>query len=64
MSLINRMDGFGPVAWLALLVLSFIVFWPLGLALLGFLLWSGRMGCWQEGRMGDWRDRMAERMAA
>ena len=26
-------------------MLSFIVYWPLGLAMLAFLLWSGRMGC-------------------
>ena len=27
------------------MVLSFIVYWPIGLAMLAFLLWSGRMGC-------------------
>src|SRR5260370_32997756 len=27
------------------MVLSFIVYWPVGLAMLAFLLWSGRMGC-------------------
>ena len=30
--------------WVALLVLSFVVFWPVGLALLAFLLTSGRIG--------------------
>jgi hypothetical protein len=31
--------------WIALTVLGFIAWWPLGLALLIFLVGSGRMGC-------------------
>jgi len=27
-------------------VLGFIVWWPIGLALLASQIWSGRMGCW------------------
>jgi cell division protein FtsB len=41
----DQIDEIGKPAWLALLVLSFILFWPLGLALFVFLKWSGRMGC-------------------
>ncbi|MBV9784834.1 MAG: DUF2852 domain-containing protein [Acidisphaera sp.] len=31
--------------WVAITILSFLVWWPLGLAVLFFLLGSGRMGC-------------------
>ena len=40
-----KLDEIGKPAWIGLLVLSFILFWPIGLALLAFLIWSGRMGC-------------------
>lgn len=32
-------------AKIALMVVGFVVFWPIGLAVLGYLLWSGQMGC-------------------
>jgi hypothetical protein len=41
---IGRIDELGKPAWIALMVLSFIVWWPLGLATLFFLIGSGRMG--------------------
>jgi hypothetical protein len=52
MNLAARVDDFGKPAWIALMILGFIVFWPIGLAILGYLIWSRRMGCWQ-GR-GHW----------
>ena len=39
------LDRWGRGAWIATMVLGFIVFWPLGLLLLGYMIWSGRMGC-------------------
>jgi hypothetical protein len=45
MLIAQRLDEIGKPAWIALMVLSFFVFWPLGLAILAFLIWSGRMGC-------------------
>ena len=30
---------------IALMVLGFIVFWPIGLAVLGYLIWRNEMGC-------------------
>lgn len=49
------------------MVLGFALFWPLGLALLAFLLWSGRMGCWKHGRLSRRHegsvDRIHERQA-
>ena len=60
MEIIGKIDELGKGAWIALMVLSFIVFWPVGLALSFFLLWSGRMGfgahCSRR-----WRHRMRSR---
>jgi len=53
MDIAARMDDFGKPAWIGLMVLGFIFFWPLGLAVLAYLLWSGRMGHWRCGR-GYW----------
>ncbi len=41
------LDARGKGAWIAALVLCFILFWPLGLALLAYMIWSKRMfnGC-------------------
>jgi hypothetical protein len=40
-----KLDDLGKPAWIALMILGFIVWWPLGLATLAFLIWSRRMGC-------------------
>ena len=37
------LDERGKGAWIAAMVLGFIVFWPIGLALLAYLIWSKRM---------------------
>ena len=54
MEIVGKIDDIGKPAWIGLLVLSFILFWPLGLALLAFLIWSGRMGCGRQGGPGRW----------
>jgi hypothetical protein len=63
MHLAARVDDFGKPAWIALMILGFVVFWPIGLAILGYMIWSRRMGCWQ-GR-GRWyrAERDEERQA-
>src|ERR1700688_940630 len=49
------LDEIGRPAWIALMVLSFIVYWPLGPAMLALLIWSGRMGCRHHGAgRGRW----------
>jgi hypothetical protein len=55
MHLAARLDDIGRPAWIALMVVSFIIWWPIGLAALAFLLWSGRMGCGHHGT--GWRER-------
>jgi hypothetical protein len=37
------LDARGKGAWIAAMVLGFIFFWPLGLALLAYMIWSKRM---------------------
>ena len=61
------LDDFGKPAWIALTVASFILFWPAGLVVLGFLIGSGRMGCWTAHRGERWQarmERMQQRMQA
>ena len=61
MPITEKIDQYGLAAWIALIVLGFIVFWPLGLALLVFTFWSGRMGCGYHGGEHRWQHKM-ERM--
>jgi hypothetical protein len=37
------LDGYGKPAWIAAMVLGFIVFWPVGLALLAYMIWGKSM---------------------
>jgi hypothetical protein len=50
MVLAAKVDEFGRLGWIAATVLGFMLFWPIGLAILAFLAFSGRLraGC------GDW----------
>src|SRR4030081_2076388 len=52
--LMERLDDIPRPAWIALVVVSFIVFWPIGLALLIYLKWSGRLFCSRRGGYGHW----------
>ena len=48
---------------IALIVLGFIVWWPVGLALLFFTLGSRKMGCWDHGdRFANKMERMQYKM--
>ena len=61
MELAAKLDDYGKGAWIAVMVLGFIVFWPIGLAILAYLIWSGRMGCWKGSGRGRWHYYEAER---
>ena len=41
----RKLDEHGRPAWIAAMVAGFILVWPIGLAILGYMIWSGRMGC-------------------
>src|SRR5262249_19964376 len=64
MAVAAKLDEWGMGAWIALLVLGFIIWWPLGLATLAYLIWSGRMGCWKRGEVGRWHGNERVREAA
>jgi len=57
---VATLDDWGKPAWIAVMVLSFILFWPLGLAILAYMIWSGRMGCGRHGEMSRWQQRMSD----
>ena len=48
-----KLDEWGKGAWIATMVVGFIVFWPIGLAILGYMIWSGKMGC--KNRKSSWK---------
>jgi hypothetical protein len=58
MTLTDKIDDYGRPAWIVLTVLGFMVWWPLGLALLAFTIGSGRMACGRYG-MERWQGKMA-----
>jgi hypothetical protein len=37
------LDDRGKTAWIVATIVAFIVFWPIGLALLAYMIWSKRM---------------------
>lgn len=39
------LDARGKGAWIATMILAFVFFWPAGLAILFYMIWSKRMGC-------------------
>src|SRR3974390_1643342 len=60
MPITAKLDAFGKPAWIALIVLGFMVWWPLGVTVLAFTIGSGRMGCgYYGGHYGHWQDKMA-----
>lgn len=63
MPITAKLDEFGKPAWIALIILGFMAFWPIGLAILAFTIWSGRMGCGFHDGPDRWQHKM-ERMQA
>jgi hypothetical protein len=60
MELVGKLDDLGKPAWIAIMVVGFILFWPIGLAILAYLIWSGRMGCGRHRGPGRWYRNGAE----
>ena len=46
MTLAAKLDDLGNPAWIALTVVGFLIWWPLGLVALGYLVGSGRIARW------------------
>ena len=50
----RKLDEHGKPAWIVAMVAGFILVWPVGLAILFYMIWSGRMG----GKCNGWKRRM------
>ncbi|MES2143999.1 MAG: DUF2852 domain-containing protein [Pseudomonadota bacterium] len=58
------LDRKGRFAWIAAMILGFVIFWPLGLALLAYMIWSKRMfshSCNRDDRRARWAAKMDAR---
>ncbi len=44
------LDDMPKGAWIALMVIGFVLFWPVGLGVLAYLIWSGKMHAWKHER--------------
>jgi hypothetical protein len=53
MQLVATLDEYGKPAWIIAMIAGFLLWWPVGLGVLAYLIWSGRMGC---GNRMQWRD--------
>lgn len=54
------LDERGKGAWLAAMILGFIFYWPAGLAILAYMIWSKRMfGCRHRNRQRNESERHA-----
>lgn len=65
MAIAALIDELPKPVWIALMILGFIAWWPIGLVVLALLIGSGRMGCWNHHGGGRWQykmERMQEKM--
>jgi Protein of unknown function (DUF2852) len=53
MPIVAKLDELGKPAWVALAILGFMVWWPVGLATVAFIIGSGRMS-WKGGSVSRW----------
>lgn len=58
---VQTLDDYGRPAWIAAMVVGFVLFWPIGLTILAYMLWSGRMNCGWHGSRSRWESRFADR---
>ncbi len=56
MPIVEKLDEYGKGAWIALIILGFVSFWPIGLVALFFVLFSGRARAWKMEQRGRWHN--------
>ena len=56
MAIAEKLDEYGKGAWIALTILGFWLFWPIGLATLIFLMSTGRTRAWKQEARGRWHN--------
>src|SRR5262249_41399977 len=54
MPIVAKLDELGKPGWIALMILGFFIWWPLGLATLAFIMGSGRMTSSKGGDITRW----------
>jgi hypothetical protein len=54
MGVAATLDDIPKPVWLAGMIFGFVWCWPVGLAILAYLIWSGRMAQWRYARGGCW----------
>lgn len=63
MVLAEKLDDLGKPAWIVIIILGFMAWWPIGLIALALFLGtrslgSRRMGCWNHHGNGQWEHHM------
>ena len=54
MPIVEKLDEYGKGAWIALIILGFWTFWPVGLTALMFVVFSGRARALRIHYRGQW----------
>jgi hypothetical protein len=49
-----KLEDLGKPAWIVLMLVGFMVWWPIGLATLAFMIGSGRMMLWKSSGTSRW----------
>ena len=63
MPIVAKLDELGRPAWILMLILGFMWWWPVGLMILAYIIGSGRMGCgYQSDRWQRKMERLQEKM--
>ena len=55
MPILAKIDDLGRPAWIALIIAGFMVWWPIGLATLAFMIGSGRMNVFSNHGLSRWQ---------
>ena len=45
--LLSKIDAYGRVGWLTILIVAFWLSWPIGFVVLAYLAGSGRLQAWR-----------------
>jgi hypothetical protein len=56
MTIAAKIDEFGKPAWILLVVVGFMIWWPVGLATLAYAIGSRKMGCGKRRDFGGWNN--------
>ncbi len=62
MAIAAKIDEIGKPAWIGLMIIGFVWWWPFGLAMLAFLIGSGRMGCWKNAGEQRWHGEFKDKV--